>query len=301
MTLLAVIEAQDVIIPLVLFGIGLWLGWLMFRRARKLFLRAKRRGDEFIQDAKGLRSQIVALRMGMEGKPARLPLLFKAQNGEDLTLFELFNPPGAPLKTSGLAIECGAHDGELISVTYILDAMGWDCVLVEPLPDLAAKCRAARPHARIIEAALSKRGSTGTAELGMVVGREDRSFLAGRSHGGRGTSKQTRTVTVPLSTMDAALAGETRQVDVLVLDVEGAELSVLDGFDLDRFKPRVMIIEDHSLGEDPALPNYLEPRGYRHMGWIWRNRIFIRTDDPEMQRRAAALLQTKLGMARTVG
>lgn len=295
------VTAFHVFFPLLLFGVGLWLGWLMFRRAHKLLMRAKRREEELLQDAKALRSQVVALRMAAEGKAPRLPPLFKAHNGEDLVLFELFNPPGSPLKTSGLAIECGAHDGETGSLTYILDAMGWDCVLVEPLPHLAARCRASRPRAKVVESALSKRGSSGTVRIEVVEGNEGSSYLSSEGHAGRGSRKKSRTLEVPLSTMDGALGDELRQVDVLVLDVEGSELNVLDGFDLGRFRPRVMVIEDHELGEGGGLVEYLSPRGYAHAGWVWRNRIFIRADDAALMARAAELLQTRMGLKRTPG
>lgn len=285
-----------VLYPAALLGIGLWLGWRMFRRARKLFLREKRRADELTQDLKALRSQVLALRLEAEGRRPRLPLLFKATTGEDFLLFELFNPPGRPLRTSGLAIECGAHDGESISITYIFDALGWDCVLVEPLPHLAERCRSSRPKARVVQAALSKRGSTGVASIRMIENNEGRSFLEGSEHGARSTTKDSRIVEVPLTTMDAVLGDETRQVDFLVLDVEGAELSVLDGFDLDRHRPRAMLIEDHGLGEESALVDHLAARGYRHTGWIWRNRLFVRNDDAELLGRAAELFQTNLGL-----
>jgi len=41
-----------------------------------------------------------------------------------------------------------------------------------------------------------------------------------------------------------------------VIDVEGGELEVLDGFDLQIQRPRVLIIEDNSMGRDPALRNF---------------------------------------------
>ncbi len=265
--------------------------------------RLNRRCDELIQDAKALRSQVVALRCRMEGVTPRMPLVFRAKQGEDLVAFELFNPPGGALKTDGLAVECGAHDGVTGSVTYLLDALGWDCVLIEPLPHLFERCRAARPFARAVHTAVSRRGSGGTAEIELVARNSGRSYLAGSGHGARSSSKSSTKVTVPLTTMDAVLAGAFpgRAVDLLVLDVEGAEVSVLDGLDLDRVRPRVLIIEDHHLGEGGGLVEHLTPRGYTHAGWVWRNRVFVRADDAEMVGRAAALQQQFMGLRTTPG
>ncbi|MFM9958566.1 MAG: FkbM family methyltransferase, partial [Phycisphaerales bacterium] len=275
--------------------------WNTWRRSRKLIRRLNRRCDELIQDGKALRAQVVALRCRAEGVTARLPLVFRAKQGEDLVAFELFNEPGAALKTIGLAIECGAHDGVTGSVTYLLDALGWDCVLVEPLPHLAEKCRASRPHARVVHTALSKRGSSGTADIELVARNSGRSYLSGGDHGARSSTKTSTKVTVPLTTMDAVLEGESRRVDLLVLDVEGAEVSVLEGMDLEKHRPRVMIIEDHNLGEGGLLLAYLTARGYTHAGWVWRNRVFVRSDDAAMLARAAALQQQFMGLRATPG
>lgn len=301
---LAAIEPNafwTVAFPLILLGVGLGVGYRMLMRARKLVLRERRRGDELFQDAKALRAQVLALRLAAEGTAARGPLVFRAKQGEDLLLFELFNPPGRPLRTRGVAVECGAHDGRSGSVTALLDAIGWDCVLIEPLPHLAAKCRENRPHARVVHAALSKRGSSGTAMIRQVKGNSGRSFLSGSEHGANRTGKDAVEIEVPLTTMDAALGDTVRAVDVLVLDVEGAELSVLDGFDLDRFRPRVMVIEDHELGERGELLAGVTSRGYVHAGWIWRNRVFIRADDHELLDRAAEIQQHYHGLKRTPG
>ena len=45
-------------------------------------------------------------------------------------------------------------------------------------------------------------------------------------------------------------------IDILSVDVEGWELEVIAGLDLEKFKPRVMIIEN--LFGDPQYQLYLE-------------------------------------------
>jgi len=48
-------------------------------------------------------------------------------------------------------------------------------------------------------------------------------------------------------------------IDILSVDVEGWELEVIAGLDLEKFKPRVMIIEN--LFGDPQYQLYLERQG----------------------------------------
>ena len=63
-------------------------------------------------------------------------------------------------------------------------------------------------------------------------------------------------------TLNQVLADETRSIDFVSIDVEGAELAVLRGLDLRRFAPTVLVIEDNSLGRDQSVDNYLREQGY---------------------------------------
>lgn len=51
---------------------------------------------------------------------------------------------------------------------------------------------------------------------------------------------------MPYTPLNCLLDSVTEHVDFLSLDVEGAELSVLDGFDLHKYCPRVLIIESNT-------------------------------------------------------
>src|SRR5262249_54515869 len=83
-------------------------------------------------------------------------------------------------------------------------------------------------------------------------------------------------------------AGAER-VDWAVIDVEGGELDVLRGFDLARFTPRVLVIEDNTLGRDDRVPSLLAGAGYSQALWIGANRVFVRDSDKEMSDRARSL------------
>jgi hypothetical protein len=72
-------------------------------------------------------------------------------------------------------------------------------------------------------------------------------------------------VTVPARTLTSVLeeAGSPA-VDLLVLDIEGLELDVLRGLDLDRFAPRLMLIE--MLEMESQRPGFDELLGERYEG-----------------------------------
>jgi hypothetical protein len=70
--------------------------------------------------------------------------------------------------------------------------------------------------------------------------------------------------------------------EVLVVDVEGAELSVLAGLDLRRWRPRMAIVETHEKHPSILHPNawaitkHFEDRGYCKVYADHINSIFAR-------------------------
>jgi FkbM family methyltransferase len=165
------------------------------------------------------------------------PALF----GMDQRLAEIMDWRG------GTFVEAGAHDGYTQSNTYYLERhRQWRGVLVEPVPELAARCRSRRPHATVVGCAL-----VGPARAGELVGVQFGDLMStidsDGAHAAQGLKVAGRdpyAVQVPGRTLSAVLedAG-MEQIDVLVLDVEGKELEVLSGLELERHAPRYILIE----------------------------------------------------------
>jgi FkbM family methyltransferase len=72
-------------------------------------------------------------------------------------------------------------------------------------------------------------------------------------------------------------APEIACVDCLVIDVEGWELEVLCGFDLERFAPRAVIIEN--LFDNQAYRDFMAARGYRLWKTLHPNEVYVRDSD----------------------
>ena len=70
------------------------------------------------------------------------------------------------------------------------------------------------------------------------------------------------TVPVFVMTLDDILvdAGAPISLDLLSIDVEGHELDVLRGFDIDKWRPRLLLLEDHV--SDLTKHRYMMRRGY---------------------------------------
>lgn len=215
-----------------------------------------------------------------QGQTERMPIEFRSQFGEDAWIWEMLGRP-----TKGFFIEVGAFDGYHYSVSYALEAMGWSGLLIEGLPQRYEACRAKRSHSRVVHSALSRPGAPSTMDFVNVKDQYGGmlSYLDGQpTDHARSVQQnrfQTERVTVPVTTMDALLKDHTGPIDAAVLDVEGAELDVLAGFDLKRWRPRVLILEDNSQSPDSALGQYMNAQPYELAAWVGVNRMYVHRDE----------------------
>jgi FkbM family methyltransferase len=139
-------------------------------------------------------------------------------------------------------------------------------MLIEPVAELAAKCRANRPRCIVENCALVSADyrkadvSLRYANLMTVVEGAFKSKDAEDEHVATGCDIQeisTYALQAPATTLSALLDKHgVRKVDFLSLDVEGYELNALQGLDLKRHAPRFMLVEARSREEIDA---YLAP------------------------------------------
>jgi FkbM family methyltransferase len=201
-----------------------------------------------------------------------------AQFAEDRILAEIF---GA--RTDGYCVEVGANDGHTGSASYLFEKRGWHCLLVEPIPALVEEIRKHRT-CRVVNCAAS--ASEGEARFFVAEGAEavsgidltpDRIDWIRRAGG---TVKET---TVRTATLDSLLeeAGFT-ELEFVTIDVEGHELSVLEGFDLARYRPRIVIIEDNSTDGNERIVRHMADHGYVHFSRTGVNEWYARAGDAEL-------------------
>jgi FkbM family methyltransferase len=155
---------------------------------------------------------------------------------------------------NGIFVEAGANDGQTQSNTaYFARHRGWYGLLVEPIPELAARCRVARPESVVENCALVGPDAEGRTipmtfcGLMSVVDGGWSDQEAERAHveiGRQIQSLATYHVDVPGRTLSALLdQHKMEHVDLLSLDVEGFERQALEGLDLRRHRPRFILVE----------------------------------------------------------
>lgn len=152
-------------------------------------------------------------------------------------------------RTSGVFVEVGGYDGESFSNTSCLADVGWSGLYIEPIAEFAQRCRlrhVKNPDVRVLERAVSDAsgeidihvGDTLTTIVGEQVLDYEKIDWAKGLH--RGETRR-----VPMERLDIILEREGIDpgFDVLVIDVEGAEPQVMAGFDVGRWRPKVILVE----------------------------------------------------------
>ena len=154
-------------------------------------------------------------------------------------------------RSDGLFVEVGAFDGITFSNSSCLAEAGWSGILIEPIPQFAERCRTryrGNKRIQIVEAAVGAESSTVEISVGgPYTSTSDQVMKRYASlewskeavHGS--TSLRVRQLTLDEILCAASLAG--RPIDVLIVDVEGAETVVFQGFSIDRWRPKIIIAE----------------------------------------------------------
>lgn len=173
-----------------------------------------------------------------------------SQAGQDFWVYgEVFNE-----MRGGYFLDIGAHDGFIVSNTYILEKRyGWNGICIEANPESFNKLKECRRCRCLNECVDSKEGEV--------------EFVLDETMGGivdsdcdntnKGNRRSISLRTIPLA---ALLERENfpRVIDYLSIDIEGAEDRALLNFDFDRYLFKCITIERPS----SELRSVFEKNGY---------------------------------------
>lgn len=226
--------------------------------------------------------------------------VFRAQDGEDLLyLGRIKASPGRtrpiyPVGPTYLIAEAGAWDGVRFSTTWFFERhLGWRALHFEPSPRNFPALVSNRPGTINVQRALcaaplehemtfvDQAWPDGSG--GAVGGIEELMAPSFRTHWhppnefASGRSERKPVLCGPLACYLRRLG--VRYVDLFVLDVEGAELEALRGFNWDEVRVDTWVIEadTHAPAKNEAVRAIMRERGYRFEN-VGRNDWFIRND-----------------------
>jgi FkbM family methyltransferase len=188
-------------------------------------------------------------------------------------------------RDDGFFIEAGAHDGYTQSNSYWLEHFrGWRGLLVEPMPESAAEARKSRPASVVAQCALVSAEHPGQKIrmrfgdlMSMVDGaRESEWSKKGTILGWTDPYELDVCARTLSSLLDEMAAPE---IDLLSLDVEGFEVSALEGLDLERHAPRYVLVEIHDRDRDrPPVDAVLGERYMEHSWLSPLDLLYVRRD-----------------------
>lgn len=187
----------------------------------------------------------------------------RSQFGEDDYIIEKFFPD----QREGVYFEAGAMDGHLYSNTIKLAQRGFTGFLVEPNPHQFKKLEKNRPKDRVFHCSI---GPAGKDNLSLNLMASMSSTTLGSGMGGYTTN----VVEVDRKPLADILHG-AEKIDFFSLDVEGAELSVLNTMDW-NIPVMVWLIENHEGGRDfHRTRGLLKRHGYRFLERVHFNDVYV--------------------------
>jgi len=207
-----------------------------------------------------------------------------AEGGIDRLIHQRFFP-GA---RSGVFVEVGAAGPRYLSNSAFYRSLGWRVIAIEPNPAFADEYR--REGLEMLEYACGEED------------RDDADFTLVHSHGipyEGGTltfesmsalnldARQARLrpdlvtsgLKVKVRRVDTIMsrhAPEVGEIDILSIDVEGAEMQVVNGLDFGRYRPKVCIVEN--IFREEAYTRAICSRGYEIWLRPYPNEIYVRRD-----------------------
>ena len=174
--------------------------------------------------------------------------------------------------SNGYFIEVGANDPITNSQTYLLEELGWTGVLVEPLKACYEQCVAKRPKSKVFNVACTSPEKIG--EQTIYFSHENDVMASLEKNVDDSYLEYGKEAKIEAVTLNSILENTgIEKIDFLSIDTEGTELDVLRGFDIKKYKPRLILLEDklNTLGKHKFLLN----GGYKLVRRIGVNNWYV--------------------------
>jgi FkbM family methyltransferase len=196
------------------------------------------------------------------------------QTGEDRIL-------EAMLGESGFYIDVGCNHPQFYSNTFALYRKGWRGINIDANQGLIQKHQQIRKHDTNLCAVVSniEQEAVFTEFEDSLVSSLDSEHVS-QWRENRSVKQQHTATTQSLT----SILNEHRvscPIDLLCIDVEGHDFEVLCSLDLNRYRPKLIVIEIHGFDlNDPnssKIHTYLNSHHYKMVGYVVMNAYFVDT------------------------
>lgn len=189
----------------------------------------------------------------------------------------------------GYFAEIGAYNGKDFGFTWELASLGWKGVCVEPNPLSFQKLQdyyRYHPGVTCLQVAVGLKKVYQLILNGPYTTTREDIHLIHTRNGWVTDSSSRGTQSVIGMTLDEVLIStkSPRDFELLVIDVEGAELEVLQSFTISNWLPKMVVVEanqDHPIVElrveTQAINDYMIAAGYEVIYTDFINNIYLRT------------------------
>lgn len=203
-----------------------------------------------------------------------------AQQGEDLILDRILSRLlEMDLSQPGMFVDVGAYHAVDHSVTYLLYKRGWRGIAFDPSTVTRKSFKIWRPKDTFVCKAV---GETDDVDVPFFVPKNASDHSLTNTKYPK-KSDDYKEIIVGQVNLNVELKRQNvSYIDVLNIDIEGAELEVLKTFDFELFRPKVVAIEIHGDDIQKALKTkeaqILLDQGYRCSGCAVITYFFVRED-----------------------
>jgi FkbM family methyltransferase len=202
---------------------------------------------------------ILALRPASAGEILTTGKSRYSQHNEELIIRDFFGD-----KRGGFFLDVGCAFPRNGSTTYYLEEhLGWKGIGVDALERYAAAWKKLRPNSEfVVSAATDRSGEVVTFYEGSLptvssLTKEQAELF----------SPEVKAIEVPTITLTKLLEDRgITAIDLLSMDIEGSEPAALAGFDVERFAPKLVVIEVIPEEEHrKKIASYFESHGYERL------------------------------------
>ena len=198
-----------------------------------------------------------------------------SQFGEDIILREILKKE----ISNGFYIDVGCFHPKKFSNTYMLYKKGWSGINIDMEEDKISLFNMVRPRDLNILSPISDKEEDVTlyrySKYGLGSTIDKKIAFETSDHIYDKTTVKTRTLNEVINESPY----KDTQIDVLSIDVEGVDFKVLKSLNIEKYSPKVIIIEDHHKKIEDILETdtfkFLDQNNYILRSWSFYSLIFI--------------------------